>query len=316
MKSRSLCLLLAISLLAVACGSDEAARPGPVDGATPTQSPTATIRPTPTPLATPTAAPEPERLCVADPEAYASRIDALEAAVADALDGFRGTYGFALYDLDCDTMATVNPDHGQYTASTGKLPFVIAALRAVQDGRLDFAAVESDIVTVLHVSSDEAANRLVAKVSAEDVREVLRIAGVSDQTTFRSSWSNFNSTAVDLTSLWVALLRGELLDEERTEYVLQLASEAQVDTAYETFYSHFDVPGLQFGQKVGHAVIYAPPYYMVGSGYLRPSSGSSEGFAATLVVVASDLDPQRKDVFPLVLEFVEEALREAEPGRR
>jgi hypothetical protein len=267
---------------------------------------------TPTPLPSPT--PAPQRLCHSDPDAYAARIAELETAVSAALEGYRATYGFALHDLDCDTVAIVNPDHAQYTASTGKLPFVIAALRAVQGGRLDMAAVEDDIITVLHVSSDEAANRIVAKVPVEDVLEVLTIAGVSDQTTFRDSWSNFNSTAVDLTKIWVALLRGELLDEERTEFVLRLASEADVDRAYETFYSHFDVSGLVFGQKVGHAVIFAPPYYLVGSGYLLPESGMSAGFAVTLVIVSDSLDPQRKDVFPLVLDFAQEAFAEVAPG--
>ena len=323
MRLRELVVVAAVPvLLAVACGSgpgpELVTAPAPSSSPAATATPAATPVPTPTPMATPTPLPSPtptpRRLCQSDPDAYATRIGELEAAVAAALEGYRATYGFALHDLDCDTVAIVNPDHAQYTASTGKLPFVIAALRAVQDGRLDMAAVEDDIVTVLHISSDDAANRIVAKVPVEDVLDVLTIAGVSDQTRFRDSWSNFNSTAVDLTKIWTALLRGELLDEERTELVLRLAAEADVDRAYETVWSHFDIPGLVFGQKVGHAVIFAPPYYLVGSGYLRPESGVSAGFAVTLVIVSDSLDPQRKDVFPLVLDFAQEAFAEVAPG--
>jgi hypothetical protein len=252
---------------------------------------------------------------MSEPDAYAERVAGLETAVATALDGHGGTYGFALYDLECETWATVNPDHAQYTASTGKLPFVIAALRAVQDGRLEFTDLEPDLISVMHDSSDDAANRIVAMVTSDDAREVLALAGVSEQTTFRDSWSNFNSTAPDLTLIWTALLRGELLEEANTELLLQLASETVVDPAFETFSSAFDTPGLIFGQKVGHAVIFAPPYHLVGSGYLLAESGSTPGFAVTLVLNAPTLDAQRKDVFPIVLDFVSEGLSELEPRR-
>ncbi len=323
MTSRRLGLGCAIPvlLLAAACGADQAPELVALPTATASPEATATAEPTappatPTPVATPTPEPEPERLCRADPRAYEREVGELEADVDAALAGYPGTFGFALYDLDCDAWATVNPDHRQYTASTGKLPFVIAALRAVEAGTLDFAAIEQDLELVLRLSLDDPANRIVARVDEAEVREVLRLAGMSDQTDFGDSWSNFFSTAVDLTRLWVSLMRGELLNEEHTELVLQLTSEAEVDPAFETFYSDFDAPGLIFGQKVGHAVIFAPPYYMVGSGYLVPDSGVSRGFATTLVVTADSLDPRRKDVFPLVLDFAQAAVAEVEPQRQ
>ncbi len=314
--------LAALGLVASACSEGPSLES--LDAGSPAQTtsptvapPTATPEPTPTPEPTatpsPSPTPPPQRTCLSDAGAYAIRLSALEDSVAAALEGHGGTFGFALYDLECDAWAVVNPDHVQYTASTGKLPFVIAALRAVQEGRLDFTDLEPDLIEVLHHSSDDAANRIVARVTSDDAREVLSLAGVSDQTRFRDSWSNFNSTAIDLTRVWVALMRGELLDAEYTDLVLRLASEAVVDTAFETFYSDFDQPGLVFGQKVGHAVIFAPPYYLVGSGYLLDETGLTPGFAVTLVLNAPRLDDQRKDVFPLVLDFVADAVAELGP---
>ncbi len=92
----------------------------------------------------------------------------------------------------------------------------------------------------------------------------------------------------------------------------------EVPESYETFWSHFDIPGLQFGQKGGYLVFRGTPYHLVGSGFLPPLDGSSQGFAATMVLTTgnSDLwDPQRRLVFPLGLDFVREALGELAPGR-
>jgi len=222
-----------------------------------------------------------------------------------------------LYDLDCDTMAGVNPEYPEYTASTGKLPFIIAGLRAVQDGRIPFEELREDFELVLRYSWDNNANNIMRRVSRAEVEEVLRIAGISDQSYWRDSWANYYSTPLDFTRMWTAVLRGELLNEEWTEYLLELASTAEVPESYETFWSHFDIPGLQFGQKAGYRTHAGAPFHFVGSGYLRPDNGSSAGFAATMVVFTPrDVwDPQRRTVYPLVLEFVQEALAEVAPLR-
>lgn len=265
------------------------------------------------PTATPT--PVPQRVCVGDPEAHDARIDELERAVESALSDYPGTFGFALYDIDCDAMATVNGEHVQYTASTGKLPFVIAALRAIEAGRLDFEQIEGDLELVLRQSLDDNANTIVSLVEVDEVWEVLRIAGVSDHTTFQDSWSNFFSTAPDLSRIWAAVLRGDLLNPQWTEYLLELAAEAEVPPLFETFSSEVELPGLQFGQKAGYAVQLGPPYYLIGSGFLRPEDGSGGGFTATLLTTtAAELaEPRRRAVFPLVVDYVREALAELGP---
>jgi hypothetical protein len=305
-----------VAVLAATCGSSASGpslgAPDATAGATP--SPAATAEPankaTPTPLPTPT--PRALRLCSSDRASYDARVAQLEADIAEAMRDFDGTWGFSMYDLDCDTWVGVNPEYFEYTASTGKLPFIIAGLRAIQEGRVAFEDLRAQFESVLRVSSDDAANNIMARVSREEVEEVLRIAGVSEQTTWRDSWANYYSTPVDFTRLWTALLRGELLNDEWTDYLLQLSSEAQVPESYETFWSHFDIPGLRFGQKAGYRVWAGSPFHFVGSGYLVPDDGSSEGFAATMVVFTPrDVwDPQRRLVFPLVLDFVEEALAE------
>ncbi len=300
--------LMILAVLAAGCGSADPVLEEPLILGT------ATVAPTPIgpALPTPTPTPQPARLCLRDPDAYQARVAKLEADVAAAMEGFDGTWGLSLYDLDCDTWVGVDPDYFEYTASTGKLAFIIAGLRAVQDGRIPFEELRPQFESVLHVSSDEAANNIMARVSRKDVQDVLDIAGVSDQTTWRDSWANYYSTPRDFTRIWTAVLRGQLLDEQWTEYLLQLSSEAEVPEAYETFWSHFDIPGLRFGQKAGYRVWAGSPFHFVGSGWLTPMGPSSEGFAATMVVFSPrDVwDPQRRSVFPLVLEFVQEALVE------
>ena len=317
--------------LGIGEGTHEAsAKTPPADRPTPSPAPTSTSIPRMTPPATvtrtaepipaatptPTATPVRQRTCVDDPDAHAARIGELERAVASALEDYPGSFGFAFYDVDCDAMAAVNGDHVQYTASTGKLPFVIAALRAVEEGRLEFEQIEGDLELVLRQSLDDNANTIVGMLDSEEVWDVLRIAGVSEQTTFDDSWSNFFSTAPDLTLVWAALLRGDLLSPQWTDYVLGLASEAEVPPEFETFSVDADTSSLQFGQKAGYAVQLGPPYYLVGSGFLRSTSVPASGFAVTLVLTtgAGLADTQRREVFPLVVDFVLEAQAELAPG--
>jgi Beta-lactamase enzyme family len=304
-------LLVVLASTAVACNSVDGSEPVAGGGADPTATTsaqtiataTATVIPSPTPMPTP----EPARNCVTDPSGYAASLRQLEDDVTRTMDGYDGTWGFAIIDLDCGAMAAINPDYVQYAASAGKLPFIIAALRAVQEGRLDLAEIQEDLELVLHFSLDKSADKIGERVTNDEVWEVLRLADVSELTTFRDAWRNFFTTPADLARIWAALMAGELLDEERTNLLLTLAGEVEVPPAYETWPAEFDEPSLLFGQKAGYWVTAGTPYFLVGAGYLTPADGSSLGFAPVILLIGNneDLnDPQRRSVFPYVLNFV------------
>ena len=233
------------------------------------------------------------------------------------MEGYDGTWGFAIIDLDCGAIAAVNPDYVQYAASAGKFPFIVAALKAVQDGRLELSEIQEDLDLVLHFSLDLNADNIVERVTNEEVWQVLRLADVSELTTFRDSWRNFFTTPADLARLWAAVLGGDILDAERTELLLNLASEAKVPPGNETWPAEFTEPSLRFGQKAGYWVTAGTPYYLVGAGYLQPLEVESLGFAPVILIVGNDddlLDPQRRSVFPYVLEFVLDELEALRPS--
>lgn len=262
--------------------------------------------------AIPTPTPEPQRACRSDPSAHEARLFALQGQIEAAMEAFEGDWGFALIDLDCASTLVIRPDYVQYTASAGKLPFLIAALRKAETGDLALDDIRDDVELVFRTSDDLAADRVAAMVSPDDVRDVFVIAGVSEATRFVDSWRNLSMTALDLARVWEALLRGRLLGPTMTEYVLDLAASAEIPEEYATFPdpSSWDVPGLRYGQKAGYYVSDGVPYFFVGAGYLVPGDGSSAGWVAVLLATTEveDLfDPPRREVFPLVLEYVQGA---------
>lgn len=312
-------LWLLIAAAGVACveggnGAD-GSEPTPTPGQSPVTAVTGTATPSPTATPEPTPTPRPRRLCETDRASYEVALQDLEAAVLAEMGAYQGQWGFAFIDLDCGSTVNIHPEYVQYTASAGKLPFIIAALRAVEAGDVDFSLVEDDIELVLTVSDDFAADAVAETVSADEVREVFALAGVSEATYFRDSWRNLSMTAFDLARVWEALLRGRLLGPARTDYLLDLAAGADIPDAYETFPSPaaWDDPDIRYGQKAGYYVSDGVPYFLVGAGYLLPRDRSSLGFVAVLLAsteVEDLFEPTRRQVFPVVERFVRDALAE------
>lgn len=312
----ALSLVVAMALVAVSCVEDDDAPPvveTPGNGMARSTEPAVTPTPISTPQPTPT--PEPQRLCSSNPSAHEERLQDLEDDIEAAMTGFEGEWGFAFIDLDCGSTVIVRPEYVQYTASAGKLPFLVAALRAVEAGELDLEVIMDDLELVLRTSDDLAADAVAEAVSADEVEEVFAVAGVSQATHFRDSWRNLSMTALDLARVWEALLRGRLLGPSLTEYVLNLAASAEIPEEYATFPdpSSWADPDIQYGQKAGYYVSDGVPYFFVGAGYLLPRDGSSHGFVAVLLATTEveDLfEPTRRQVFPLVEAYVRDALAE------
>jgi hypothetical protein len=223
---------------------------------------------------------------------------------------YPGTWGFAFVDVYCGAVVSTDPGYRQYAASAGKIISIVAVLRAVEEGRVAFEEVETSLVNILHVSDDFESDYIETFVTAEELNAVIGDAGVVDST-IRGAWRFTNFSAVDLARVWAALVDGRLLGEELTEWVLARASEADIPEPYETFPGGvFEHEQLEYGQKAGYYVSDGVPYFLVGAGYLR-NVEMGQAFVPVVLMVtefADLLEPQRRTVFPLVVEHVEAVL--------
>lgn len=317
------CLVLFAALvatLAIGCRSEAANVPA-VTFSTPTPVPPAAPHSEPTiPPSEPTressiaqAPPEADAQPVSSALACDARVSLrreLADEIVEAMDGYDGDWGFALIDIQCDSSVAINEDFFEYAASAGKIVTLVAALEAVEGGGLEDWEVESldlSFRQVLRTSSDWDADLLEGYFDPSRLNELLDEAGVSDRSYMRGSWKFSMMTALDLATFWAAILRGELLDDDSTNYLLDLASEAEIPGEYQTFPGgDFELDGFQYGQKAGFYVEDGVPYHFAGAGFFREIEGD-EAFAVTLLIKSETpelLDPQRRTVFPLVVEHI------------
>lgn len=290
---------LCVAALASACGSSGA---GGSPSAVPPSEPPPSLQAPGADLGVATP-------CPAGQRASEDRLAALERGLIEVMDGYDGTWGAALIDLACGTSMAVHPDYSQYPASAGKIVVVIAVLRAVDAGLLDFREVEQLIDEVMRYSADFAADALNELLTPEQVQRVLGDAGVSGQTAFEHSWTQASMSAQDLARVWAALLDGRLLAPTWTEYLLARSAEADVPAGFETFPLEIGVEGYDYGQKAGYYISDGVPYFLAGAGYVRPAGGElSPGYALAWLgrTMNPDLyDPQRRQVFPLMLDYIQ-----------
>lgn len=297
-----------------ACTGESTADNGPVVSInTPTALPTPS--PVPSPSPEPTVEPDGD-VSSASPTNALSCADRaplqrdLEETIRDAMIGYDGQWGFALIDIVCDASAIVNEDYFEYAASAGKIVTLVAALEAVESGELEDWELESldlSLRQVLRTSSDWDADLLEGYFPTSRLDELLREANLGDRSYMRNSWKFSMMTPIDLATFWAAILKGDLLDNDSTAYLLDLASQAEIPPEYETFPgSNFELEGFQYGQKAGYYVEDGVPYFFVGAGYIREMQGD-EAFAVALLIRTENpelFDPQRRTVFPLVVEHI------------
>ncbi len=237
----------------------------------------------------------------------AKRGGVLASAVEKAMKGYTGGWGLALIDLDCGASVLVRPGHSQYPASAGKIMIVIAALRAVQDGVLAFSDIQEHVEIVLEHSIDFNADAINVLVTPEQVAAVLQRAGVSEDSRIEHSWRFAHFTPPDLARVWVSLVRGEQLDEERTAYLLGLAVANGLPENFWPFPPDFGENGYEYGQKAGYWTSMVPIGYRVSAGFARPEDGSGGGFVFAFLIEAAPADlagDWRRPVFPLVRDFI------------
>lgn len=220
--------------------------------------------------------------------------------------GYEGIWGLALIDLDCASSIVIRPQHSQYPASAGKIVILVAALRAVQDGLLEFEAIEENLELVLYYSLDKNTDEIAELITPDQVGAVMARAGVSGDSYLHWHWRDARFTPHDLALVWASILGGEQLDERWTAHLLQLASEAVIPEADVTFPTDFGVDGFQYGQKAGYWKPEEDPDFFVAAGYIRPEDVAGAGFAFAFLIRTWEEDhfePQRRSVFPLVRDF-------------
>ena len=219
---------------------------------------------------------------------------------------YEGIWGLALIDLDCGSSIVVRPRHSQYPASAGKVVILTAALRAVQDGLLEFELIEEPVELVLHHSLDKQTDEIAELITPEQVAEVMARAGVTSsylEWQWRKAWF----TPHDLARVWASIVRGEQLDERWTAHLLQLASEVVLPEGKEVFSAEFGIDGYRYGQKAGYWTPEDDPHVFVSAGYVVPEDGSSTGFTFAFLIETWEEDifePKRRAVFPLVRDFM------------
>ena len=307
--------------------------PDPTSTATPASTPAATASPSPsppsTPSPTPATTPTAPPTAAATPSGTASAATGTETsngrpsrcatvagrgarlieAVEEVMTDYEGVWGLALIDLDCSSSIIFRPRHSQYPASAGKIVILTAALRAVQDGLLEFELIEEPVELVLHHSLDKQTDEIAELITPEQVAEVMARAGVTSsylEWQWRKAWF----TPHDLARVWASIVRGEQLDERWTPHLLQLASEVVLPEGKEAFPQEFGVEGYRYGQKAGY---WTPEEeeeeadIFVSAGYVVPEDGSSMGFTFAFLLETWEediLEPKRRAVFPLVRDFV------------
>ncbi|MDZ7727438.1 MAG: serine hydrolase [Dehalococcoidia bacterium] len=265
--------------------------PLPTVTATPTEPATATPEPTPSPT--------PDDSSVSIPCAERGPLeDELAADIEAAMEGYDGTWGFALRDLGCDRQVAINPEYSQYPASASKILTLIAVMRAVDAGEVDLEQVEPLMETVIRQSLDHETDLLEDFIEPQALGQVMEDAGASDASYNEGAWRYTFMTAPDMARVWAALVEGELLSEDSTEYLVDLATTAEIPEDSQTFPSpaDFEKEGFQFGQKAGYYVFDGVPYDLVGAGYLLHEEDPNLRFVPVLLIHSNreDLSDQQR----------------------
>ncbi|WP_223838952.1 serine hydrolase [Saccharopolyspora pogona] len=175
-----------------------------------------------------------------------------------AFDGLPGRAGFAAWDLDEQEPVLVDAEQVMHAASTIKVLIMIAALRAVQEGRIEldeyvelpaervggFGILRElpsvarislrDLITLMIVISDNAAtNAVIDAVGFEAIRDCAADLGCTATRVERrlmdpNAHGRNETTALDQARVLDALARGAALPPELTEHALEVLSKQQV----------------------------------------------------------------------------------------
>jgi beta-lactamase class A len=206
----------------------------------------------------------PEPVSDGVPDAQRERVEKALGAAAQKIEGYDGVAGVYVHDLEGDFSYGARPDEEFFTASTIKLPVMVAVYRKVDEGELSFSQMIEikeedwaagagwlqweragtkqslgDLLLLMMTQSDNvAANALVRTVGGADhVNEVARSLGARNTLIYQKVSSeraaipqlDNRSTPRDMATMLQKIAQGEAASEKSCEYMIELMNQNELD---------------------------------------------------------------------------------------
>jgi beta-lactamase class A len=206
----------------------------------------------------------PEPVSDGVPDAQRERVEKALGASAQTIEGYDGVAGVYVHDLEGDFSYGVRPDEEFFTASTIKLPVMVAVYRKVDEGELSFSQMieikeedwaagagwlqweragtrqsVGDLLLLMMTQSDNVAtNALVRTVGGADhVNEVARSLGARNTLIYQKVSSeraaipqlDNRSTPRDMATMLQKIAQGEAASDKSCEYMIELMNQNELD---------------------------------------------------------------------------------------
>jgi beta-lactamase class A len=206
----------------------------------------------------------PEPISDGVPDAQRERVEKALGTSAQTIEGYDGVAGVYVHDLEGDFDYGVRPDEEFFTASTIKLPVMVAVYRKVDKGELSYSQMieikeedwaagagwlqweragtrqsVGDLLLLMMTQSDNVAtNALVRTVGGADhVNEVARSLGARNTLIYQKVSSeraaipqlDNRSTPRDMATMLQKIAQGEAASEKSCEYMIELMNQNELD---------------------------------------------------------------------------------------
>jgi beta-lactamase class A len=216
------------------------------------------------PSAGPAEFPPPEPISDGVPDSERERVENALGEAAQRIEGYDGVAGVYVRDLEGDFGYGVRPDEEFFTASTIKLPVMVAVYRKVDEGELSFSQMieikeedwaagagwlqweragtkqtVGDLLLLMMTQSDNVAtNALVRTVGGADhVNEVARSLGAQNTLLYQMVSSeraaipqlDNRSTPRDMAAMLQKIADGEAASEKSCGYMIELMDLNELD---------------------------------------------------------------------------------------
>jgi beta-lactamase class A len=216
------------------------------------------------PSAGPAEFPPPEPVSDGVPDSERERVENALGEAAQRIEGYDGVAGVYVHDLEGDFSYGVRPDEEFFTASTVKLPIMVAVYRKVDEGELSFSQMieikeedwaagagwlqweragtrqtVGDLLLLMMTQSDNVAtNALVRTVGGADhINEVARSLGAENTLLYQKVSSeraaipqlDNRSTPRDMATMLQKIADGEAASEKSCGYMIDLMDLNELD---------------------------------------------------------------------------------------
>ena len=198
------------------------------------------------------------------PDSERERVENVLSETQQDIEGYHGTAGLYVWDLEGDYGYGIRPDEEFFTASIIKVPVMVAVYRQVDEGELSFSQqieikeedwaagagwlqwekagtkqTVGDLLLLMMTQSDNVAtNALIRTVGGpEQVNEVARSLGAEDTLIYQKVSSergavpslDNRSTPRDMVAMMRQIAQGEAASEKSCGYMIDLMHENKLD---------------------------------------------------------------------------------------